>query len=203
VSERSTGGYWRSPQITDDLTPGQPPYPSTGHEGPPVSLPLEHWQQLKARIELIGEQVGRTRFDYVSGTSGGQTDSSGNAVVGLYQVAAGIEARLRRLTGNARVPGTNVYYTPATTFSAAGAYIVLFQADSPDRLDALDYSGMLDFGPPTAAGPIFPFVMTDDSQQAAFVRGPAWFVVQVAAGPASAPLTFRYQLELQREQGIA
>jgi hypothetical protein len=195
-------GLYRGPDaIPQDLEPGQPPHPSEGREGPPIAEPVA-WEQTRLAIDELGRAIASQGFDYVAGNATGQTDSDGIATVGLYQVAAGIEAQLHRLTGNALVAATGLPYTPAVPYSNAAAYFELFAAETP-RSDALSNAGLLDFGPPAAGGAILPFLITDMSMQASFVRGPMWFVAYVKGGPASTSLTFRYQIALRRERGIA
>lgn len=202
ANDRTLGGHWLSPVIADDLAPGQPPHPSQGVEGPPLALPLQQWEQHLAEIRQLGRAAALNGFDFTAGTATGATDSSGNAVIGLYQVAAGVEAWLTRLVVNARVAASNAIYTPAVPYSNAAAYLALYQAASPAVNDIGD-AGLLDFAPPTAGGPIFPGLFTDNSMQAAFVRGPAWYVLRVVSGPASSSVTCRYQLALRRAAGIA
>lgn len=200
--DRTLGGHWQSPVIADNLAPGQPPHPSVGVEGPPLALPLQQWEQHLAEIRQLGQAVARQGFDYVAGSGGGNLDASGNGVFGIYQVASGVQGILTRLVVNSRVPGTNVPYTPAVPFSAAAAWIGIYAAEDPTS-GLLGDAGLLDFGPVTAAGPIFPGLFTDDAAQAAFVRGPYGFVLRVVAGPVSAPVAFRYQVILRRSAGIA
>ncbi len=203
MSSRQLGGHWTTPTIPDNLTPGQPPYPSEGEQGPPVSVPISYLEELRAAQEAIGQQVARQGFDIVPGVASGNTDSDGRLVLGIYQVAAGVEGRLHRLTLNANVAATGAPYTFATPYANNAAYIQLYAAEVTDRADALSNVGLLDGGPPVAGGPIFPAVFSWETSEAPVVRGPMWFVVYVVAAPASVQVTARYQIALRREGGIA
>ncbi len=201
-------GKYRGPSaVPDQLAPGQPPHPSEGYEGPAISVPLEWWQKQSEVIDSLGEQLARINLpDLVVGVATGNTDSSGNAVIGIYQVAAGLEAQLHRLTVNAINPSTGVAYTPAATYSNAEAYLEILQADAP-QLSSLGFTGLIDFAPPITSvanpGPIFPGLFTDNSMQAGAVKGPMGFVLQVNAGPHSTLVMARYQVRIFRQHGIA
>lgn len=203
MSERSLGGHQPPSTIHDDLRPGQQPQPSEGYQGPPISIPIEEYERTRKAIDDLGREVGKLGFDIVTGIAQTQTNSSGVAVLGLYQVAAGVEARLNRLTMNAAVPATNVSYTFAVPYSNAAAYIQLYAAEVGDQANALSNAGLLDGGPPVAAGAILPCVFSWEIEAAPCVRGPMWFVAYLVGGPVSAPLTARYQIGLKRSAGIA
>ncbi len=200
---RSTGGYWNSPAIPDNLSPGQAPYPSEGEQGPPVSVPVGYLEQIRAAQEAIGQAISRRGFDISAGVASANTNSDGRAVIGIYQVAAGVEARLHRLSFNSVVPGTNVAYTFAVPYANAAAYLQLYEAEVPDQPAALSNVGLLDGGPPVAGGPILPAIFSWDLGAAPVVRGPMWIVALLISGPASVQVTARYQIALRREDGIA
>lgn len=203
MSSRSLGGHQEPRTIHDNLTPGQPPYPSEGYEGPPLSIPHHEYEQTRQAIERLGQEVAKLGFDVVTGAAQDQTNGSGVLALGLYQVAAGVEARLNRLTINGAVPATNVAYTFAVPYSNAAGYIQIYGAEVSGRADALANMGLLDGGPPVAAGPILPCVFSWEMDEAPCVRGPMWFVAYIVGGPVSAPITARYQVSLRRSAGIA
>ena len=187
--------------IRDDLRPGQAPHPSEGFQGPPMSVPVEDWQKHIEAIERLGQQINlMTRPDIVVGVAQGNTDSSGNLKMSVYRVAAGMEARLGRLTGTALVAATGVAYTAAVPYTNAAAYLELHDTDSSSQIGP---TSLMDFGPPTAGGPVFPFLFTDQSMQAALVRGPREFVLNIVSGPASTMVVVRYQIHLSRMKGVA
>lgn len=187
------------------LEPGLQPSPSEGYEGPPVSVPIQGWEEREAAIVELGRRMGlETRPDTVAGVATGSTDSNGLAYIGLYTAAAGMEARLHRLTVNAVNPTTAAFYTAASTYSNSAAYLEIHAAASPQANDIDNAHGsLLDFAPPTAGGPIFPGLFTDNSMQASFARGPMGFVLKVVTGPASTLIVARYQIRLSRAVGAA
>lgn len=203
MSELALGRHRPPAAIPDDLSPGLPPAPSAGEQGPPLSAALEEYQRIRAAIEKVGEATARLGFDVVPGVASGQTNSSGVAVIGLYQVAAGVEGRIHRLTVNGVVPATNAAYTFAVPYSNAAAYLQLYAAEVPDQAAALSNSGLLDGGPPAAGGPILPAVFSWDYESAPVVRGPMWFVAYIVGGPVSTSISARYQIGLRRSTGIA
>lgn len=205
MSERSLGGHQVAVPIPDDLSPTRPA-PSEGRQGPPISEPLKgSYLELHRKLDELGSSLAlQTRPDLVATGFQGQLDSSGNGVIGVYQVAEGYEARLQRLVGNALVVATGVPYTPAAPYSNAAAYLELYQSPQapPQGVVRPGVSGLLDFGPPVAGGPIFPFLITDNSTQSSLVRGPNWLVLYVNTGPASAMVVGRCQIQLARQKGI-
>lgn len=192
--------------IRDNLRPGLQPNPSEGAPGPPANGTIEGWPEHLALIERVAERMAlTTRPDMVAATAIGNTDSSGNATgtaaspaIAIYRVAAGMEARMVRLTVNALVSATGVSYTPAVPFAADAAYIELFEVDS--ALEMGD-SGLIDYAPKVSKAQLFP--ISFDFNNAAFCRGPKEFALRVAAGPASSMILCRYQIELRRVKGIA
>lgn len=197
-------GLYRGPAaIPDNLHPGQPPQPSIGKEGPPLSQPIDWEGALKNINELGQAMAAASKFDFISNAVSGQTDGSGNLVLPIYQVAAGDEARLHRLTGNAINPSTNASYTPAATYTDAGAYVKLFEAEGASATTGdLGHTGLMDFGPPTMGGPLFPFNFEYSFEQAPFVRGPNWYVLRLVTGPVSATIYVRYQISKRRMRGV-
>jgi hypothetical protein len=188
--------------IHDDLRPGQPPAPAEGQQGPPISIPYERWQEHTALLDKLGQTLAlTTRPDLVVGLAAGNTDSSGNLLLPIYQVAAGMEGSIARLTGNAAVAATGAPYTPAAPYSNAEAYLLFHEVDDPNTIPG--QSSLVDFGPPAASGPIFPFLITDNSMQATLIRGPRWLVMRVVSGPLSSLVTVRYQIRLTRMKGVA
>mgnify|MGYP003340696729 FL=1 len=140
------------------------------------------------------------RSDFVVGVATGQTDNTGAVDFIVYQVSAGMEARLHRATLNAVNPSTNVNYSFAAPYASANGLLEIHVVDS---LNGLGLTSLADGGPPTAAGPIFPAVLTDNSTQSILARGPQMFVVRVKAGPVSAQVMCRYQISLMRAKGVA
>lgn len=202
-------GLYRGPNaIPDNLSPGASPsqneVPVTGEEGPSIAIAIEDWQKHLAMIDKVGEYLNATtRPDFIEAASSAQTDSSGNCFLGLYQVAQGMEARLHRLTVNALIPATGIPYTAAGTFAAANAYLEIHTADSP-QTSSIGFQTLRDFAPPTAGGPIFPGLFTDNSNQSMLCRGPMWFVLKVVGTSALAntQVMARYQLSLSRARGV-
>ncbi len=191
----------QQPSVPDDLAPGQPPHPSEGYEGPPIQIPLQGYEKMVKLIDEVGVKLAmETRPDFVVGNASGQTDSDGNATIRIYQAAAGMEARIHRLTGNALVAATGVPYTPAVPYSNSAAYLTFHDVEDEG---GVGFTSLMDFGPPVAGGPIFPFLLTDNSMQAMIVRGPKMIVMQVHVGPASTQVEVRYQISLSRAKGIA
>lgn len=199
---RGDGGMGPGPDvIRDDLRPGQPPAPAEGQQGPPISIPYEAWQRHLALLDEVGRTLAlTTRPDIVVANASGNTDANGDLFLPIYQVAAGMEATVHRITGNALVAATGVAYTPANPYSNAAAYLLFHEVDNPGQVG---FSSLMDFGPPTASGPIFPFLITDNSMQAMLVRGPRWITMQVESGPASTQVMVRYQIRLTRMKGVA
>lgn len=205
---RGLGLYQGLPTpIPDDLRPGMPPQPSTGQPGPDISvaLPGEEFKEYMDKVDQVGRTLSQIGFDFIAANAMGQTDGSGNCVIVLYQVAAGDESRLHRLTMNAINPSTNASYTPASPYTnASTAYVKLFEAEGTSNITAdLGHSGLLDFGPPTATGPVFPGNFEWTFEQAPFVRGPNAYILQVVAGPANASVYCRYQMSKRRMKGLA
>lgn len=191
----------QQPTIPDNLTPGQPPHPSEGAQGPPISIPLEGYEHTMKLIDELGKRMSlETRPDFVKGTATGQTDGSGNAAISIYRVAAGMEARLHLLTVNANVAATGVPYTPAAPYQSDNAYLELFDADSALELGP---SGLVDFLPTIAKVQLLPALFRYSFDQAPFVRGPQEFVLKLSTGPLSVPVTARYQISLKRMKGVA
>jgi hypothetical protein len=172
-------------------------------QGPPIAPGVPNWDEAAAAIAVIGREMTRAGFEYVASTSTATTDGDGIAVMGVYQVAAGIEAWMPRLTMNALNPSTGAAYTPASSYSSSSAYAMLFSADAPIASGIGDGS-LLDFAPLTANTRLFPWVFqANDDESAPFVRGPSWFVLKFAGGPASTTLFARYQVKLRRMGGVA
>lgn len=196
-------GLYRGPAeaIPDDLTPGQPPHPSEGRQGPPASIPLEGWERTKEAIDELGRtRALASRPDQVVDNASGNTDGSGNAILSVYQVAAGMEARLTRLTVNALVAATGLPYTAAAPYASAGAYLEIHDVENESQVG---FSSLMDFAPPIAGGPIFPGLFTDELPQASMVRGPKMFVLKIVTGPVSTQVMCRYEITLSRAKGIA
>lgn len=207
MSERMGLGLYRGPQaIPDDVAPGGLVVPSEGHPGPPVSLPLESWQEWLRTIDRLGEQLAlTTRPDFVAGTVVGNTDDSGNLILPVYQVAAGMEATLSRLTINAVNPSTGVPYTPGAPYTSTEAYVELHVVDDPSNVG---FTSLADFEPRFVTGVgvtpmIFPYLFADSQGQATFARGPMWFVLQCVTGVVSSVVMARYQLRLKRARGVS
>lgn len=186
----------------DALQPMGPPTPATGYPGPSIALPLEQHAEIRESIDRIGKIAAGQGFDIVAGNATEQTDSSGNVHVGIYQVAAGVEAKLHRLIVNARVPATGLHYNPITNFTDAAAYLELYSSDQDKSVSG---AGLLDFQP--GPGETTPFLLPASfaygHDQAPFVRGPSWYVLKVAGGPHSTSVVCRYQVALRRARGIA
>lgn len=198
-------GLYRGPAaIPDNLHPGQPPQPSIGHQGPAISPPIEWAESLKHINELGQAMAAASKFDFVANTVAVQTAADGSATIGIYQVAAGDEARLHRLTGNALNPSTGLSYTPAAVYTNAAAYVKLFEAEGNSGVTTgdLGHTGLMDFGPPTSGGPLFPFNFEWSFEQAPFVRGPNWYTLRLVSGPASTTVYCRYQISKRRMRGV-
>lgn len=196
-------GQWRGPAtIPDRLAPGQPPPPSTGAQGPSISVPFEAWEKQNETIEKVGRALAslQPQFDLVQGAAQAESDGSGTCRLEVYSVAAGIEAQLHRLTVNAINPSTGVPYTAASPFSAATAYLHLHGADSANSTGLWT---LIDTWPSSVGGPILPVVGEANGSAAPFLVGPLKFVVHIANGPASTMVYCRYQVSLRRQHGIA
>lgn len=205
--DRATG-QWIDPRerpaIHDRLEPGQFPPPSTGAQGPQISIPFDAWTKQLETIEKVGQALAqlRPRFDLVSNVASAATDGSGNAYLEIYSVAQGLEAQLHRMAVNAINPSTGVPYTAASTYSAASAYLHLHGAESANA-NAIGGGTLIDVWPGQAGGPIFPAIYTSNGNGAPFVRGPLRFVLHVVGGPANTNVYVRYQVSLRRQMGMA
>jgi hypothetical protein len=194
--------------IPDDLAPGQPPHPSEGEQGPPVSvaIPADAYKQLQEQIDKLADAMSlRQRPDQVIGSAAAQTDSSGNLALLLYRVAAGFTGRLNRLTVNGLKVADGTAYTAGSPYVSATAYLSLYQADSEI---ATGESGLMDFAPMNtvsggATTRVLPYLFNDSNTQAAAVKGPMAFVLTGAGLPDSALIVARYQITLQRMRGPA
>ena len=161
------------------------------------------WLSLRDSIERLGAFLARnSEPDEIAGIASGNTDASGNVWIPVYQVVAGMEVRVARITANALNPATGVPYTAASTFSAAAAYMHLHFADGNNSND-LARGTLFDFAPATAAGPIFPGLFEYGTLDTPFAPGPKWLMLHVNAGPVSTQVYARYQLKIRRQRGIA
>ena len=195
-------GQYRGPgvSIPDDLVPGMAPAPSAGTAGPNISTTIEGYLEHKAMIDAIAEKMAlSTRPDYIAGVATAQTSADGTVDFILYQIAAGMEATIHRLSLNATNTSTNVPYSFASPYSNAAGLIEIHVTDS---LNGIGFTTLVDGGPPTASGPIFPSIITDNSMQASFGRGPMMFVCRVKGGPANSSVMVRYQICLNRAKGV-
>ena len=204
MNSRGIGTYPGPPEVpTDDLTPGQHPQPSEGYRGPSIAIPIEGWQKMHDTIEKLAHHMAlNSRPDFVTQTATGNTDASGNAIIQIYQAAAGMEARLHRANINALNPSTGVAYNAGTPYESAGAFVDFYEGDTND---AIGISGQFGFlpNPPLSDGPIFPGQITASFEQAPFVRGPRIMLCHVSGGPASTAVFVRYQISLKRAKGAA
>jgi len=201
TTDRSTGKHWTGVSIPDDLAPGLPPQPSEGQAGPPMSSGIVGYQERQQLVDELGRKMAlETRPDFVVGVATAQTDNTGAVDFIVYQVSAGMEARLHRATLNAVNPATNANYSFAAPYSNANGLLEIHVVDS---VNGIGLTSLADGGPPTAAGPIFPAVLTDNSTQSILARGPMMFVVRIKSGPASAQIMCRYQISLMRAKGVA
>jgi hypothetical protein len=152
--------------------------------------------------DKLGQALAQLRpqFDLVSGAAQAETDAQGTAFIDVYEVAAGLEAQLHRLTVNAINPATGVPYTAASPFAANTAYLHLHGADATRSLGLWT---LIDTWPETVGGPILPVVGEANGSAAPLVRGPMQFVVHIVNGPASTMVYCRYQVSLRRQHGIA
>jgi hypothetical protein len=210
VSNQLGIGTYRGPgtPIPDDLRPGQPPAPSEGEQGPPVSvaIPADLFTKQAELIEKAADAMSlRQRPDQVIGIASGQTDSGGNLSLLVYRVAAGFTGRLNRLTVNGLKVSDGTEYTAGSPYVSATAYLSLYQADSELETGP---GGLMDFAPMNtvsggATTRVLPYLFNDSNTQASAVKGPAAFVLAAGGLPDSTAIHARYQLFLQRLRGPA
>jgi hypothetical protein len=215
---RSLGGWQPPHQIPDDLAPspladvhGQVPY--DGKPGPEMFVPIDPdvYKRQTDAIEELGRVLAlRTRPDFVWASASGNTDSSGNLVLPIYGVAAGMAARLHRLFVNAAVPATGVRYTAAVPFSNAAAYLELHVIsggglDAGVPSSALGIQSQCDSAPITAGNPLFPGVFEYSWHQAPEATGPGVIALYIVGSSslANTVVQARYGLSLTRAAGVA
>lgn len=121
------------------------------------------------------------------------TDGSGNLDLLIFQVPMGYELTVTRVNLEAINGSTGASFTPAAPFSAATAWLALY------RGERFQFGSVLDFGPPSAGGTIFPSVFTDSDTQAIRLRGGEFLSLHVVGSGtlANAPVAARMQGLLQ------
>lgn len=196
--------------VPDHLAPVEgAPVPAEGYPGPTIPLTLDPaYLDYQAKVDQLSrELLARRRPDIVAGVATDNTDSSGNLTTGLYQVAAGMEATLRRVVVNCVKLASNTFYTPDAGYQASGATLGLYQADQNVSGSVEVFgTGLIDYAPETelataTGAPIFPYVFSYSRDQVV-VHGPQWIVLQVNAGPHATRVMARYWLELRRQRGL-
>lgn len=201
---RGIGLYRGAPApLPDDLKPGQQPSPSTGQPGPArfAFAPEQSDELAKALDRFIDYHAGQG-MDKVAGVATTQTSGTGGATFSVYHVGAGQEGKLHRLTMNAINPGTGSAYTPQAPYTNAGAASVqIYQADN-GQAGSIGFTGLHDFGPPTATDPIFPCVFSWGWDEAPVFKGPITIAVVVTGGPNSTQIMARYSVSLCRLKGL-
>src|SRR5205823_4228038 len=94
----------------------------------PVEPYVEEYTKLAEAIDALGRQiVATTNPNDPSGTASGNTDGSGNAVIGVYQVSDGMEFRASRVVIEASG------YTPSAPYTAVG-FVGVYALSSVDGL---------------------------------------------------------------------
>lgn len=183
------------------LAPTQPPGPAA-YEGPPLTSDLEGDVDQQEVLKAILRQIRHFRephryIDVYNPSIGGQTDSSGNAVVKLYDVAIGFQFAVHDVLVYLTSAAT---YNPSNPYAAAGTYAFLAASGSiatgqggvsNAALTTLLYPGMIAFAPTSSAGPFLPGQWTFGTHDAPRLRGgSALFLCIVgAAAIASQPLS--------------
>jgi hypothetical protein len=192
-------GLWRGEGRRWEGPPSEraPARPFTADDIP------EQFEKLRLSIEQLGRLLSATEPDAPSGVASGNTDASGMLFLPVYAVAAGMEFRLHRAVVEAQ--GSS-----PTSPSSAGWYgfygVGMDQAPGGTvtaTINDLLQGALLDFAPASAGGATFPAIFTDNSMQAAEVRGPQRLALVVVSGPATKRITVRYQGSLKRAHGIA
>lgn len=173
-------------------------------DAPQLAPDADLWEKLGEEIEGLGRAVATlTEPDAPTGVASGNTNADGNAFVPIYFAADGMQFRLHRAVIECQG------YTPAAPYTNAAAWIGIYALDqqqAPSTFTAIGdqlQGALKDLAPSTVGGPIFPAVFTDNSMQAAEVRGPRGLVLVVVGGPASKRVTVNFQGSLRRARGIA
>ncbi len=161
---------------------------------------VDQYAEINAKIEALGKLiVGTSNPNDPSSVASGSTDGSGNAVIGVYEVAAGMEYRVSRIV--IEVSG----YTPSAPYIAvgfAGVY-ALPSADGLTSATATVLGTLRDVAAGSATQAFLPAIFEYNDHESPRVRGPFWLAVVISAGPASKQVTVYHQGSLRRMQGIA
>lgn len=169
------------------------------HDVPREELERRYEDKQK-EIEQLGKLIAASTVpNDPSGVAAGNTDGSGNLVLGIYQVATGTEYRTSRIV--VEVDGS----TPSSPFTGVG-YCAIYALDSPQGLTvttATVLGGLRDVAAGSATQAFLPAIFEYGDHQSPRIRGPKWLAVVISAGPASKRVTVYYQGALRRLQGIA
>jgi hypothetical protein len=193
-------GLWRGPGERWAGPPGERA-PEGAFDGDGGNIAAQ-FVALRESLENLGRAIASaTEEDPPTGVASGNTDASGNLWLPIYACAAGQQFRLHRAVVEAQ--GSS-----PTSPSSAGWYG--FYASDSDiapggtftNIGDVLQGSLKDFAPATAGGPTFPAVFTDNSMQAAEVRGPKHLILVVVGGPATKRITVNYQGSLRRARGI-
>lgn len=161
-----------------------------------ADLEPQHAVELAARAAVIEHDRAAKRRMPVNVSQGGATDGSGNLTMPVYEVGAGFLLSVRRIVVecNTFVGGTK--YTPAAPYSAATFWLGVFQSQNPLNVAQ---GSLLDFAPTLAGAQGIPNVAAYD-EDAMFIQGQHYLVVQLTSGPSLANVTVRMQGWIWGEQ---
>lgn len=183
------------PRVEQPVRPtGEGVYYPLVEEGSETDL-LENVRRLTLAVANLENAIrSPKRHRPVVDTAQKMTDSSGNAVIPVYQVSQGELFHLTRVVVECATFDATSPRTPAAPYSNASAWFGLFS--TPDQ-NAVGQGRLIDFMPVTAGGQLVPAVAeypnADGEGGGALVRAGNWLVLWMKSGPASQRVSVNYQ----------
>ncbi len=141
-------------------TIGRPGNPGEESVGPSLFALVQRTSRaIEVQAELLRHAIPLLDQRTIVERSSGNTDANGNLDLQLYTVPQGYELTMTRLNLEA---GT---FTPAVPFANAAAWLAIIQGVQ------FGLGSILDFGPGSVGGTIFPSIFVDSDSEAIKVRG--------------------------------
>lgn len=166
------------------------PHGEDAHYLDGAPAPYDWTQELRALVAAVHNLEVALRQPKrplpVAGVTAETLDSSGNAVIPIYQVGAGFYFNLTRCCIEAEG------YTPGAPYVSATSWLTL--AFSTDQTGNPAQGQVFDFAPATAGAQFLPNAADyQDPDTGPLGRSGEWLVCRVSGGPASKRITIRYQ----------